>query len=233
MSAFLQWTLFPTDVLSMTAFFTCYVFSSTFGRFVPVDVFYIRPFFYFETFCSSRRFLSTFFLFDLLSQSAFFPFDLLPHSAFFLSTFCRWIFITRRPRTKPPPVHGLHLPRGAGSARHLSVVAGGPGQVADVSTLQHMSLCNWIVWPGQNGPLAPEKLCTSVLHNCLGYEMLQVTFTWCEHEHHTWKVYIYQKPLSYVDGQVPLVSLQTDNICLFLCQQMDKRQISVSTMSKR
>jgi hypothetical protein len=218
MSVFLQWTLFPTDVLSMSAFFTFYVFSSTFRRFVPVDVFYIlcffqSTFFYFETFCSSRRFLSTFLSSTFCPSRRLFHSTFCPIRRFFLSTFCRWIFITRRPGTKPPPVHGLHLPRGSGSARHLSVVAGGPGQVADVSMLQHMSLCNWIVWPGQNGPLAPEKL---LLHNCLEYETLQDTFTWCEHEHLTWKVYF--KKTIVIDGQVPLVRLQTDNICLFLCQ---------------
>jgi hypothetical protein len=34
------------------------------------------------------------------------------------------------------------------------------------------------------------------------------------------------------DGQVRLVHLQTDNLCLFLCQQMDKRQTFICTMSK-
>ncbi len=38
--------------------------------------------------------------------------------------------------------------------------------------------------------------------------------------------------LIIIDGQVHLVRLQSDNFCLFLCQQMDKRQTSVCTMRK-
>jgi hypothetical protein len=36
-----------------------------------------------------------------------------------------------------------------------------------------------------------------------------------------------------LDGQVRLVSLQTDNFHLFLCQQTDRRYTSVCTLSKR
>jgi hypothetical protein len=35
-----------------------------------------------------------------------------------------------------------------------------------------------------------------------------------------------------MDGQVRLVRLQTNNFCLFLHQQMDKRQIFICTMSQ-
>jgi hypothetical protein len=51
--------------------------------------------------------------------------------------------------------------------------------------------------------------------------------------------YIVQKPghmkamPDFIDGQLRLVRLQTDSFRLFLRQQMDKRQTSVYTMSKR